>query len=136
MSKIDLNKLGNLGLFLLGISGVITSSLLIYNTFFAGTQPVKPKPYLSAFCERANNQTVIVLRAYNGEFRNIKVYDLEGKLVCELNKVSDNYENVCVTNESGIFRITTDGVQKIVNCVYNYDIKEASPVERKIIVKE
>jgi len=112
MIKQKLEILGNIGLFLLGISSLFFAILFGLNFF----KVEHYSPYLSAYCQKYNNQTAIIVHSYGGDFKNIEIYDKNNNLVCKIKELSKDSEDYCLVNDGGIFKLKVGNLTKVIIC--------------------
>lgn len=103
-----------IGIFLLGISGIIISFIALKIYFKIERAEENSRQFFS-YCSDKN----IIINANRESLDDVKILDAQNKSVCAFDKISANSEELCVVDSYGFFAIQTEDKKDIVECREN-----------------
>ena len=125
MDRPDFLKLG---VFLLGLSSIILSSLALHMYLFEDTVH---RGKLDAWCYVDENNLIVVMNART-EVSDVKVMSKDRQVICSFEKIPKGSEEICDVNSTGLFLIVYEGGKEVVTCQRPREIVPV-PAEKRII---
>jgi len=107
MGKPDLLRLGVL---LLGISALITASVILH-AYYTGTIRSAPKERFYSYC----NFNTVIIHA-NEELKDVRVLKPDGVAICDIKRIVSGSDEICSVPSEGVYVVQAGDVKRAVTC--------------------